>query len=179
MNLLIVSSSVQFVRLNDCLLILKNNRRKRFVFSCSMGNPKRFPQFFRNFVYGREFEEVSDDKAFTSILKGNRANKTFSSRLTRWVDRSLPFQLNVVQVLGRTMGMADCLSRYPSENSSFEQKIKAEELSNSWFTVNEITNRNSIVLATANQNTHIAENQPIEAKVTRSSELQLRAVVQK
>ena len=46
---------------------------------------------------------------------------------------------------------------------------------NNWFTVNEIIKRNSIVLATANENTHSTENQPIEAKVTTGSELQLRA----
>ena len=119
-----------------------------------------------------------DDKALTSILEGNRANNTISSRLTRCVDRLLPFQLNVVHVPGRTMGIGDYLSRHPSENSDYEQKSKAE-LWNNWFTVNEITKRNSIVLATANQNTHSAENQPIEAKVTTGSELQLRAVLQK
>ena len=35
---------------------------------------------FRNFVYGTEFEVVSDHKALTTILKNNRSNKTFSSR---------------------------------------------------------------------------------------------------
>ena len=34
----------------------------------------------------------------------------------------LPFKFNVVHVLGRTMGMADFLSRHLSENSSIQEK---------------------------------------------------------
>ena len=37
---------------------------------------------FRKFVYGAEFEVVSDNKALTTILKDNGSNKLFSSRLT-------------------------------------------------------------------------------------------------
>ena len=38
---------------------------------------------FRNNVYGVEFEVVFDHKALTALLKGNRANETYSSRRTR------------------------------------------------------------------------------------------------
>ena len=68
---------------------------------------------FRNFVYGTEFGVISDRKELASIIKGNRSNKTFSSsltRLTRWVDRLLPFQFTVVYAPGRTKGIADYLS---------------------------------------------------------------------
>ena len=93
---------------------------------------------FRNFVYGMEFEVVSDHKVLLTIPKDNRGNKTFPSRLTRWVDRLLPFQFKVVHAPGRTMGMADYLSRHPSETNSNDSKIKDEELWHNWFTVNEI-----------------------------------------
>ena len=49
---------------------------------------------FRNYVYGTDFEVVSDHKALMTVLKDNKANKTYktySSRLDRWVDRLLPF----------------------------------------------------------------------------------------
>ena len=85
-------------------------------------------QNFENFVHGTEFEVVTDRKAVTTILRDNRANKTFSSRLTRWVDRLLPFQFTVVHAPGRIMGIADYLSRHPSENASNIHKIKAEEM---------------------------------------------------
>ena len=98
----------------------------------------------RNYVYGTSFEIVSDHKALISILKGNRANKSFSSRLTRWVDRLLPFQFTVSHELGRTLGMAGYLSRDPSPNNNNEQ-LKAEGLWNNWFTVNEFVNRPVLV----------------------------------
>ena len=50
-----------------------------------------------------------------TVLMPNRGNKTFSSRLTRWVDRLLPFEFEVIHVAGRALGMADYLSRHPTE----------------------------------------------------------------
>ena len=50
-----------------------------------------------------------------TVLRPNRGNKTFSSRLTRWVDRLLPFEFEVIHVAGRALGMADYLSRHPTE----------------------------------------------------------------
>ena len=97
---------------------------------------------FRNYVYGTEFEIVSDHRALLSVLKNNRGNKTFSSRLTRWVDRLLPFQFKIVHAPGRTMGMADYLSRHPSP-SQLPNKF-AEELWNDWFTVNVIDNISAV-----------------------------------
>ena len=90
---------------------------------------------FTNYVYGTQFEVVSDHKALTSILKRNRANKTYSSRLTRWVDRLLPFQFTVTHSPGRTIETADYLSKQPSPSNRINQ-VKAEELWNNWFTVN-------------------------------------------
>ena len=97
---------------------------------------------FRNYVYGTEFEIVSDHRALLSVLKNNRGNKTFSSRLTRWVDRLLPFEFKIVHAPGRTMGMADYLSRHPSP-SPLSNKF-AEELWHDWFTVNVIDNISAI-----------------------------------
>ena len=70
------------------------------------------------------------------VLKPNRGNKTFSSRLTRWVDRLLPLEFEVVHVAGRTLGMADYLSRHPTELQG--ASLKAESLWNEWFTVNSV-----------------------------------------
>ena len=68
-------------------------------------------EHLKNFVFGVKFEIISDHKAL--MTKPNRGNKTFSSRLTRWVDRLLPFEFEVVHVAGRTLGTADFLSRHP------------------------------------------------------------------
>ena len=89
---------------------------------------------FKNYVYGVAFGIVSDHNALESVLRSNKGNKTFSSRLTRRVDRLLPFEFSIVHTPGRTLGMADYLSRHPSE---FEASVaKAEELFNDWSKVN-------------------------------------------
>ena len=99
-------------------------------------------EHFKNYVYGVQFKIISDHKALMTALKPNRGNKTFSSRLTRWVDRLLPFDFEVVHVAGRTLGMADYLSRHPSE---LEGAIKAETLWNEWFTVNSVISLNNVL----------------------------------
>ena len=93
-------------------------------------------EHFKNYVYGVQFKVISDHKALMSVLKPNRGNKTFTSRLTRWVDRLLPFEFEVVHVAGRTLGMADYLSRHPTELEG--ASLKAEALWNEWFTVNSV-----------------------------------------
>ena len=88
---------------------------------------------FKNYVHGVSFEIVSDHKALQSVLKSNKGNKTYSSRLTRWVDRLLPFDFSTVHTHGRTLGIADCLSKHPSE---YEGAVaKAEESFNDGFTI--------------------------------------------
>ena len=90
-------------------------------------------EHFKNYVYGVPFGIVSDHKALQSVLKSNEGNKTYSSRLTRWVDRLLPFDFSIVHTPGRTLGMADYLSRHPSKYEG--ASILAEKLFNDWFTV--------------------------------------------
>ena len=49
---------------------------------------------FIHYFLGREFSIATDHKALTSALGENRSNKTYQPRLTRWVDRLLPYQFN-------------------------------------------------------------------------------------
>ena len=84
-------------------------------------------------MYGVPFGIVSDHKALQSVLKSNKGNETYSSRLTRWVDRLLPFDFSIVHTPGKTLGMADYLSRHPSKYEG--ASILAEKLFNDWFTV--------------------------------------------
>ena len=114
-------------------------------------------EHFENYVYGINFGVVSDHKALQSVLKSNKGNKKYSSRLTRWVDRLLPFDFNVVHEPGRTLGLADYLSRHPSEyNGSI---LKAEELFNNWFTINVVKE----TVPTLNRKS-AKENEPIRSE---------------
>ena len=61
-----------------------------------------------------------------SLFKPNRVNKTFSfsSRLNRWADRLLPFDVKVVPVAGRILVMAAYSTIHPNEIEG--ANIKAE-----------------------------------------------------
>ena len=71
---------------------------------------------------------VSDHKALETALQSNHGNKTYSSRLTRWIDRLLPFDMEVVHQPGQKMGLADYLLRHPSEYNESEWSKSAKEL---------------------------------------------------
>ena len=78
---------------------------------------------FKHYLLGKEFVIVIDHKALTSALEGNRSNKTYQSRLTRWVDRLLPYQFKIVHILGKDMGIVDYLSREPTGEPWPETKL--------------------------------------------------------
>ena len=71
-------------------------------------------EHFRNYLYGTEFQIVTDHKALLSALSANHGNKTMHSRLTRWVNRLLPFNFKISHLPGKDMGFTDLLSRLPS-----------------------------------------------------------------
>ena len=64
-------------------------------------------------MLGKEFVVATDHKALVSALDENKSNKIYQSRLTRWVDRLLPYQFKVVYLPGKDMGIVDYLSRNP------------------------------------------------------------------
>ena len=69
---------------------------------------------FRNYILGYHFTLRTDHRALLTALKNNRCNKTAFSCLSRWVDRLVPFSLEVQHLAGKNMGWADYLSRSPS-----------------------------------------------------------------
>ena len=71
-------------------------------------------EHFRNYLYGTEFQIITDHKALLSALSANHGNKTMHSRLTRWVNRLLPFNFKISHLPGKDMGFTDLLSRLPS-----------------------------------------------------------------
>ena len=71
-------------------------------------------EHFKNYFYGAEFENVTDHKALLSALNANHNNKTMHSRLTRWVNRLLPFNFKIKHIPGKEMEFTDLLSRLPS-----------------------------------------------------------------
>ena len=78
---------------------------------------------FKHYLIGKDFVIFTDYKALTSALEGNRSNKTYQSRLTRWVDRLLPYQFKIVHIPGKDMGIVDYLSREPTGEPWPETKL--------------------------------------------------------
>ena len=97
----------------------------------------------KNCLYGIKFQIVSDHKALATVLKANKLNMTYSSRLTRWVDRLLPFDFETFHTPRKTVGIADYLSRHPSTIEG--ESVKAAELWINCFTVNHVNSVKSIL----------------------------------
>ena len=113
-----------------------------------------------------------------TILRDDRPNKRFSSRLTSWVDRLLQFQFEVAHAPDRTVGMADYLSRHLSESTSNESIFKAAELWHNWFTVNEITRNESLIkndFVWANHRKQSTSGKPIKSNCQNQASWLLRA----
>ena len=75
-------------------------------------------EHFKHYLYGTEFTIQTDHRALLSALNENRGNKTNQSRLTRWVDRLLPFNFELELIPGKNMGFADYISRHPKNKLS-------------------------------------------------------------
>ena len=73
-------------------------------------------EHFKHYLHGQEFKVLTDHQALLSALNETRGNKTYQSRLTRWVDRLLPFNFTIELVPGNDMGFADYSSRNPSQH---------------------------------------------------------------
>ena len=48
---------------------------------------------------------MTDHRALLSVLKSHRSNSSYNSRLTRWIDRLLPFNFNIEHISGTRMGL--------------------------------------------------------------------------
>ena len=72
------------------------------------------------YLFGSHFTLLTNHQALLSALKNNRGNKTYQSRLTRWVDRLLTFHFKVEHLAGKDMGFADYLSLHPNSQPTGE-----------------------------------------------------------
>ena len=80
-------------------------------------------EYFKNYLYGRKFTVITDHCALLSITKENRWNKSYNSRLTRWIDRLLPFQFNIEHLPGAKMGFVVYISRHPSQKAKKSLRV--------------------------------------------------------
>ena len=84
-----------------------------------------FIEHFKFYFNGKPFTVIADHRTLLSTMRENRANKSYNSRLTRWVDRLLPFDFLIDHLPGSNMGLVDYISREPQQkavNISFYDK---------------------------------------------------------
>ena len=74
-------------------------------------------EHFRYYLYGKPITVITDHRALLSIMRENRANKSYNSRLTRWVDRLLPLDFTIGHPLGSKIGLVDYISRDPPQKA--------------------------------------------------------------
>ena len=72
---------------------------------------------FKYYLYGKPFTVITDHRALLSIMRENRSNKSYNSRLTRWVDRLLPFDFSIDHLPGSKKGLVDYFSRDPQQQA--------------------------------------------------------------
>ena len=64
-------------------------------------------EYFKFYLFGKTFTVLTDHKALLSVLKSHHSKKSHNSRLTRWIDRLLPFDFNIEHIPGNRMGLVD------------------------------------------------------------------------
>ena len=74
-------------------------------------------EYFKNYLYGKNFTGITDHRAVLSFMKENRSNKLYNFRLTRWIDRRLPFQFDIEHLPGAKTGLVDYISRHPFQQA--------------------------------------------------------------
>ena len=124
-------------------------------------------EHFKYYLYGKLFTVITDHRALLSIMRENRSNKSYNSRLTRWVDRLLPFDFSIDHLPGTKMGLVDYISRDPDQQAANistydEQSIVAKldviKRSAKRFLLNA---ENYVDFAARNPSTNCVVNNPI------------------
>ena len=60
-------------------------------------------EYFRYYVYRKKVNLLTDHQALQPLARRNRAQKQYSARLTRWLDRLSHFDVNVQYTAGKNI----------------------------------------------------------------------------
>ena len=70
-------------------------------------------EHFKYYLYGKFFPVIPYHQALISALNASERFKTSQSRLTRWIDRLIPFNFDIKHLAGSKMGLINYKSRNP------------------------------------------------------------------
>ena len=89
-------------------------------------------EHFKYYLYGKPFTAITDHRALLSIMRENRANISYNSRLTRWVDGLLLFDFTIDQLPGSKMALVDYNFHDPQQKavniSVYDEQFKVAKL---------------------------------------------------
>ena len=88
-------------------------------------------EHFSLYIYGKPIKLLTDHQALDPLIKRNRSNKTYSARLTRWLDRLAHFTINVNHIAGKHLALTDYLSRNPNAPPQQDEAYEEEYVINS------------------------------------------------
>ena len=74
-------------------------------------------EYFKYYLFGKSFTVLTDHRALLSVLKSHCSNKSYNSRLTRWIDRLLPFDFNIEHIPGTRMGLVYYILLQPNQRA--------------------------------------------------------------
>ena len=113
---------------------------------------------FKFYLYGKPFAVITGHRALLSIMRENRANKSFKSPLARWVDRLLHFDFSTDHLFGSKMGLVDYTLREPPQKavniSTYDEQFKVAKL-------DEIKRRAKRFLLNAENYNHFSARNPL------------------
>ena len=67
--------------------------------------------YFKYYLYGKDFTVITDHSSLLSILEEHRSNKSYNGRLSRWIVRLYPYNMVIDHMPGAKMGIVDYISR--------------------------------------------------------------------
>ena len=108
-------------------------------------------EHFRFYIYGKPVKLFSDHSALEPLLRRNRANKIYSARLTRWLDRIAHFDVSVNHIAGEEIKLTDYLSRHPTGKAETEDNYDEEYVINSLAPLFQLSAKVDGITESANQ----------------------------
>ena len=120
-------------------------------------------EHFKFYLLGRKFQVETDHKALVALLGRNHTQREYSSRLTRWRMRLLPFEFDISYKPGIRMGITDYLSRSPSFEAPEEPPDEKELIVAIIHELNKAKNA-AVINAAISHYLHNSEKPEREAK---------------
>ena len=130
-------------------------------------------EHFRLYIYGKPIELLTDHQALEPLIKRNRTNKTYSARLTRWLDRLAHFDINIKHIAGKHLALTNYLSRNPISKPESIENYDEEYVSNCIMPLLEFINNYGSVASQNKLETRTDQNEQREQTTNQSERSRL------